>query len=227
MYPPEWEWALAGMNVFGVDIRGFGMSMDAVPKRSRWGYMLTRIESPETYVLRGAVCDYIQAVRIGKMLLGPEVSRTVLRGTSFAGGLALMAEAVLQTADLLVLAVPTFGWSEGRHFFVKAGSGSELNQYLEKRPEAAEDLMLVLRYFDPMNFAEWVRCPTLVGLGLQDDVVPAHTVYAIVNHLKGPHRVIEFPVSHTTSAEGELWKQFDEEWIGLALHGVLADFEKD
>lgn len=224
---PQWEWARAGMNVFGVDIRGFGLSERALPQRSRWGYMLTGIESPESYVLRGAICDYIQAIRIGRTLLGRQVSRIVIHGTSFAGGLALMAEAVSHRADLLVLAVPTFGWSEGRHFFVKAGSGSELNQYLEERPEAAEDLMLVLRYFDPMNFAGWIRCPTLVGLGLQDEVVPAHTVYAIVNHLSGPHRVIEFPVSHTTSAEEELWKRFEEEWIRLALEGVPANFEGD
>jgi len=87
--------------------------------------------------------------------------------------------------------------------------------------------MLVLRYFDAMNFAEWVRCPTLVGLGLQDDVVPAHTVYAIANHLGGPHKVVEFPVSHTTLAEEALWTQFDDEWIQLALNGLPADFGKD
>jgi cephalosporin-C deacetylase-like acetyl esterase len=223
---PKWEWGRAGMNVFGVDIRGFGLSTEALPHRSLWGYMLTGIESRESYVLRGAICDYIQAIWVGKTLLGAEVSRTVLQGTGFAGGLALMAEAASQVADVLALADPTFGWCEGRPCFVKAEPGSELDQYLEERPEAAEDLERVLRYFDPMNFAESVVCPTLVGLGSRD-VAPARSVRAIANHLAGPHRVMEFPVSQSTSAAEELWKQFDEEWIRLALHGVPANFGKD
>src|SRR3712207_8477025 len=65
----------------------------------------------------------------------------------------------------------------------------------------SDDAMVVLSYFDPMNFAANIRCPTLVGLGLEDDVVPAPTVYAIANHLGGPHEVIRLPVSHTRSEE--------------------------
>ena len=55
-----------------------------------------------------------------------------------------------------------------------------------------------------MNFAAAVRCPTLVGLGLEDDVVPAPTVYAIANHLSGPHEIIRLPVSHTERLEEKL-----------------------
>ncbi len=62
---------------------------------------------------------------------------------------------------------------EERSLFAKEGSGGEINRYLEAHPEREEDLMTVLSYFDPMNFANDVRCPTLVGLGLLDDVVPA------------------------------------------------------
>ena len=62
---------------------------------------------------------------------------------------------------------------EERSFLVKERSGDEIKRYLEAHPEREEDLMTVLSYFDPMRFANDVRCPTLVGLGLLDDVVPA------------------------------------------------------
>ncbi|HEX2108968.1 MAG TPA: acetylxylan esterase, partial [Rubrobacteraceae bacterium] len=52
---PMWRWAEAGVNVVGVEARGYGRSRDALPAPSRWGYALTGIESPEVYVLRGAV----------------------------------------------------------------------------------------------------------------------------------------------------------------------------
>ncbi|HEV2745490.1 MAG TPA: acetylxylan esterase [Rubrobacter sp.] len=99
-----------------------------------------------------------------------------------------MTEALLRVAELLVVAVLSFGWAEGRRFLVKEGSGGEINRYLEAHPEREEDLMTVLSYFDPMNFANDVRCPTLVNLGLLGDVVPAPMVRAIAGDLGGRTR---------------------------------------
>ena len=223
---PRWHWARAGVNALGVQIRGYGRSRDALPSASPWGYVLTGIEYPEKHVLRGAVCDYMRAVEVGREILGPLVSRTVLNGTSFAGGLAVMAESVLHVADFLVVAVPSFGWAEGRRLLVEEGSGHEINRYLEAHPEREEDVMVVLSYFDSMNFAAEIRCPTLVGLGLEDNVVPAPTVYAIANHLGGPHEVVRLPVSHTDLPEEKLWERFEAYWLRLAVEGVPPDFGK-
>lgn len=63
----RWDWARRGVNVFSVDIRGFGISRDALPHPSRWGYVLTGIESPETSVIRLAVCDYMQSARVARL----------------------------------------------------------------------------------------------------------------------------------------------------------------
>jgi len=219
-----WAWGRAGLNVVGVDIRGSGRSRDALPDVSRWGRLLTGIDAPEHHFLRGAVCDYMQAVLVAQRLLGEATSRWVIHGISFAGGLALMAEALLHRADLLAVGVPTFGWTEGRHFFVKSGSGREINDYIAARPDRAEDVMVVLRYFDAATFAPWVRCPTLVGLGRSDDVVPPETVYAIANHLRARHEIMEFPVSHTESPDEQHWEAFERYWIDLALTGVPDDF---
>jgi len=224
---PRHDWAKRGANVFGIDVRGFGLSAGALTQRSHWGYVLTGIETPETSVLRLAVCDYMQAARVALRLCGQQVSRTVFHGVSFAGGLALMAESILQQADLLAVGVPTFGWAEGRNLFVKQGSGAEINTFLQHRPGHTEDVMLVLRYFDAVNFADSIECPTLVGLGLHDEVVPAKTVYGIANHLAGPHQVMEFPVSHSDHPDEQQWSRFEETWIGLALMGVPASFGQD
>jgi cephalosporin-C deacetylase len=221
---PRWDWARRGVNLLGVDIRGFGISKAALPHPSRWGYVLTGIESPETSVIRLAVCDYMQAARVGQMLVGDRLSRTVFEGVSFAGGLALMAQAVTGRADLLAIGVPTFGWAEGRNLFVKSGSGAEISNYLTRRPDHLEDTMVVLRYFDAVNFADRVSCPTVLALGLEDDVVPAKTVYGIANHLTVPYELMEFPVSHTEGPEEEQWQRFESHWLQLALQGLPAAF---
>ncbi len=212
----QWKWAEQGFNVVGIDIRGFGRSAAAVPVLSRWGYVLTGIASPETSVLRGAVCDYLRAIHIARDLFEGRTSRRVTYGFSFAGGLALMAEALGGISDLLVVGVPTFGWAEGRYFLVKSGSGAEIARYLKERPEEAEDVMLVLRYFDAMNFAGMISCDTLIGLGLRDPVVPAETVYSIANHLSASCEIMEFPVSHTTLPEESRWGQFEARWLAIA-----------
>ena len=220
---PRWDWAKQGVNVLAVDIRGFGISRDALPNPSRWGYVLTGIESPETSVIRLAVCDYMQTGRVGRLLLGDRVSRCIYEGVSFAGGLALMAQAVTGDADLLAIGVPTFGWAEGRNLFVKAGSGKEISNYVERRPDVLEDTMLVLRYFDAVNFADCIRCYTVLALGLEDDVVPAKTVYGIANNLSAPYALMEFAVSHSDGPEEEQWAQFEGHWLRLAQQGLPAD----
>jgi cephalosporin-C deacetylase-like acetyl esterase len=210
----------------GVDVRGYGNSKHAAPDRAPSGYILTGSEAPETHILRGAVCDYMRAVEVAGDLLGAPAPRTVLHGFSFAGALAVMAEAQLQAADLLVLGVPSLGWAEGRRFFVTGGSGSEVNRYLDDGPEAhdEEDLMLVFRYFDSMNFADRIRCATLVGVGEVDHVVPAPTVRAIASHLGGPSEVMSFPVSHSQSPEERRWDEFEARWLRLAVDGVPQGF---
>jgi cephalosporin-C deacetylase len=224
---PMWHWARMGVNVLGVEARGYGRSSEALPSPSSWGYVLTGIESPEKHVLRGAVCDYMRAVEVGRGILDPFVSRMVLNGTSFAGGLAVMAESILQVADFLVVAVPSFGWAEGRRLLVEEGSGQEINRYLEAYPEHEEDVMVVLSYFDSMNFAAEIRCPTLVGLGIEDNVVPAPTVYAIVNHLRVPRQVVRLPVSHTDLPEEKLWDRFEAYWLRLTVEGIPPNFGEE
>lgn len=226
-FDPRWHWARAGVNVLGVQVRGYGGSRGALPSPSPYGYVLTGIESPqgpEGHALRGAVCDYIRVVEVGRELLGGRTSRLVLHGASFAGALAVMAEATLGVADLLVAAVPTLGWAEERRLLVREGSGAEIQRYLAEHPGREEAVMTVLSYFDTMNFARDVRCPALVGVGLKDRVVPAPTVYAVANHLGGPREVVELPVSHTDLPEEKLWEGFEERWLRLAVGGVPVGF---
>ena len=219
------HWAEDGVDVVGFDARGFGRSKDAVPDLSEHGYVTTGIESPETSILRGAVCDYIQAYRVAHYRLSARVvPRTIFCGTSFAGGLAVQAAAVSKVADLLAVGVPTFGWAEGRRRLAHKGSSSEINNYIARHPDREAAVMNTLRYFDTMNFADQVRCPTLVGVGRRDEVVPAATVYAVANHLSCFHEVREFPVSHSIEPEEILWQQFESEWLGLLKHGIDTGF---
>ncbi len=87
--------------------------------------------------------------------------------------------------------------------------------------------MVVLRYFDALNHAPGVRSPSVVGVGKVDDVVPAPTVYAIVNAMTAPCEVWQLPVSHSTSPSERLWSDFEIRWLnrGLGLRAIGGGME--
>lgn len=212
-----WPWARQGIHVFGIDIRGYGRSKNALLQVSPHGYALTGIESETTSVLRSAVCDYIRGVQVARELMNNKQQKTVMYGTSFAGALASMSAALTRYADLLVAAVPTFAWAQGRRHLVKQGSGAEINNYINAHPAMEDSVMRVLSYFDTMNFAPLIECDSFIGVGLEDPVVPAETVYAFINHLCCQKQIRHFPVSHTSLPEEKLWKNFEEEWLNAIL----------
>lgn len=210
-----WAWAQAGFDVLGFDTRGFGRSI--LPGRDP-GWILTGIESPQTSILRGAVCDYVRALEVGQALT-PLRSRTLAYGFSMAGAMALMAEAVSGRADMVAAGVPSFGWMQGRRRLVRQGSGHEVNGLLRAAPQREAEVMRTLAYFDTANFAALIAKPTLIGVGERDIIVPAPTVRAISNRLRCPHQVMSFPFSHTDRPEEALWQRFEQAWQRMLHSG--------
>lgn len=58
-----------------------------------------------------------------------------------------------------------------------------------------EKMTAAARYFDAMNFAPRVTCPTLVGIGLIDTACPPEGAVATVNQFKGPKKLILMPLA--------------------------------
>lgn len=217
------DWARHGAAVFGFDARGFGRSAAAAVVAAA-GYVLSGIESPTASILRGAVGDYLQAIRVARELLDGRATRTVCQGFSFGGALALMGAAFTPDADLLAIGQPTFGWHAERRRVALAGSTDQLNRFLAAQPWRAEQVLATLEYFDTLHFAPLVRQPAFVGIGLDDDVVPSRTVLAVVNHLRGPLELRLLPVSHSADPRESLWRDFHEEWLEYTVAGLPADF---
>lgn len=64
----------------------------------------------------------------------------------------------------------------------------EIRAFLRRNgdPEVERRAMTTLAYHDVMNLAPEVRCPALVGIGLEDAITPPSTVFAAYHHLAGP-----------------------------------------
>jgi cephalosporin-C deacetylase-like acetyl esterase len=49
------------------------------------------------------------------------------------------------------------------------------------------------RYFDAMNFAPRIKVPGLIGIGLIDTTCPPEGIYATINQIKAPKKVVLMP----------------------------------
>jgi cephalosporin-C deacetylase-like acetyl esterase len=199
-----------GADLFCFDVRGFGLSRSACEVDPR-GYILTGLTDPRTSILRGAVCDYVRAAEVARRL-GAGRTGVVFHGRSYGGALAFLAQGLTARAAYLAVALPTFGWVDGRRQLVTRGSGQEINDHLARNPRLEAAAMATLRYFDTVNVADRIACPTLMGVARRDEVVPAATVYAIANHMDPPPEIIELPVGHSTDDEERRWTDFDKRW---------------
>ena len=57
----------------------------------------------------------------------------------------------------------------------------EIDDYLRLHPERRQVVEETLAYFDGINFADKIRCPIIVSIGLQDNVCPPETGYTVFN----------------------------------------------
>lgn len=217
------DWAQRGFSVFGFDARGFGRSAQSV-EVSEHGYVVTGVESPQTSILRGAVADYLQAVRVARALLADQVTSVGYYGFSFGGGLALMAAGLSRDPDLVVVGQPTFGWNEERFRLALAGSALHIKEYVDRFPWRRDTVNSTLDFFDTLHFAPLIHAPVFLGIGLDDDVVPSRTLLALANYLNTRVEVRILPVSHSADPRESLWQKFKEEWLGCLADGLPDEF---
>jgi cephalosporin-C deacetylase len=66
-----------------------------------------------------------------------------------------------------------------------------------------------MSYFDTLNLADRIRCPVFLGVGLQDDVCPPATIFAVYNRISSPKEFRVYPrAQHWVGAahDQERWR---------------------
>jgi cephalosporin-C deacetylase len=190
------HWVAEGYAVLTVDVRGQGgESEDNQTYRpgAVGGWMTRGIDDPQTYFYRDVYGDVVQTVEV--LAAQPEVDATRIgtMGGSQGGGLSLAAAALNQRVVATVPDVPFLCHFRRAHEVSDTAPYREFDDYLLRHPHREEQMWRTLRYFDILNFAERVRCPALVSVGLKDLVCPPSTIYAVYNHLGGTKELAVYP----------------------------------
>jgi cephalosporin-C deacetylase len=176
------EWARKGYIALSVAPRGKLRSM----RQFNPGYpnLLTHnIVDRHTYAYRGFYVDTWRGIDF--LLSRPEVepTRIGVTGTSQGGGLTICTAAMRPEIRAAAAGAPYLCGYLDAIELTHTYPYEEINDYLRQHPDRRPAVEETLAYFDGLNFADHITCPIIVNIGLQDNVCPPETGYALFNRI--------------------------------------------
>ena len=165
--------------------------------RTEWnlegGTKLTyHLTDKERYYYRGAFMDCVRGVDF--LASRPEIDpgRIAAWGRSQGGGLTL-AVAALDGRVAAALAEEPFLCNYPVAAGLTSSPYKELHDYLAEHPDQREAALATLAYFDPLNLADAIACPTLVNIGLKDGTCPYDTIFPVFANIPSMKGLLVYP----------------------------------
>jgi cephalosporin-C deacetylase len=176
------EWARQGYIALSVAPRGKLRSM----RQFNPGYpnLLTyNIVDRHTYAYRGFYADAWRGIDF--LLSRPEVepTRIGVTGSSQGGGLTITTTAMRPEVRAAAAGAPYLCGFMDAIALTQTYPYEEINDYLRLYPDSRPQVAETLAYFDGINFADRIICPIIVNIGLQDNVCPPETGYALFRRI--------------------------------------------
>ena len=177
--------AAMGYAVFSAAPRG-KLRSNGVFNPGYPGLLTHNIDDRDSYGYRGV---YMDAIRAFDFLDGlPEVDsdRLGVRGSSQGGALTLMTSSLRSDkVNAAAAGAPYLCSMLDAASLTRSYPYEEINDYLRLYPERRDRVREVLDYHDIHNFVDQITCPIIVNIGLQDDVCPPETGFAVFDAIGG------------------------------------------
>jgi len=179
---------------FALNPRGHGNSKDDIDaKGGEYMYLDFDPNRPERYIYVGAYMDCVRAVDF--LASRPEIDKTRIgvEGGSQGGGLSFATAALDPRIAFCAPDIPWLGDWVG-YLAASDWPNEHYPELIEKFPGLTfADINRVLSYVDTMNLAEWIRCPVLMSVGLQDSVCPPRNSFATYNRVRSKKEYRVYP----------------------------------
>lgn len=184
------SWARLGYAVLSLAPRG-KLRSHASFNPGYPGLLVHNIIDRDTYSYRGFYLDALRG--LDALLTRPEVDagRIGVHGGSQGGALSIVLAALRAgTVRCSAPSAPYLCGIAAATRLTRSYPYEEINEYLRAHPDHRGLVERAVSYFDGVNFAPMIRCPTLVTVGLVDDVCPPETGFALHDALGGPKQLL-------------------------------------
>ena len=147
------------------------------------GYLSNGLQSRDTYYMQRVCAGLVRAVDY--LVTRPEWDgRNILvQGNSQGGGLGLALAALDSRVTALAIAHPALADMAAYAEKGRTGGYPHFGRKY-KDIQLTPQVIQTLQYYDAVNFARLVKCPTYMTWGYNDNVCPPTTSYAVWNVLK-------------------------------------------
>jgi cephalosporin-C deacetylase len=184
--------AMAGFAVLTLYPRGQGQS------RQEWELehstkLTYHVTDKEKYYCGGAYMDCLRGLNFLSSRDEIDSDRIGMWSRSQGSGLTL-AMAALSPHNLgVAVAEEPFLCNFPVAAHIAANPYRELCDYIAQHPEQEQAALDTLAYFDPLNLAESIQCPTLVNIGMKDETCPYNTIMPVFEKITAPKAIHIYP----------------------------------
>ena len=172
------EWARRGYAALGAAPRG-KLRSNAQFNPGYPGLLTYGIVDRNVYSYRGFYVDAWRAVDFLLSRDEVDAERIGVTGSSQGGGLTLCTAALWPEIRAAAAGAPYLTGYLDSIELTHTYPYEEINDYLRLNPESRGQVVETLNYFDCINFADKITCPIIVNIGLQDNVCPPETGFAL------------------------------------------------
>jgi cephalosporin-C deacetylase-like acetyl esterase len=165
-----------------INVRGQGNSRDVIHP-IREDYITLNVGDKNKYVMRGAIMDCVRAIDFVCSRRDLDTSRIEISGGSMGGFLAVALAGLDNRIKLVSAQNPILCDVRNLEGVVKWPIYDIKNYVKDKPGMSFAKVMDNLDYFDIKNFAQNIRVPITVGIGLLDHLAPPENEFAFYNNL--------------------------------------------
>jgi len=190
-------WPAAGYAHLVMDTRGQGSAWapgdtpDPVGSDpAHPGFMTRGILSRDTYYYRRVFTDAVRAIEAATSHPLVDKSRIAVVGGSQGGGISLAAAGLEPKVTAIMADVPFLCDFPRAVRITPRDPYPEISRFLSIHRDKVDRVFDTLRYFDGTVFAQRIKAPALISVGLMDTICPPSTVFAAYNALASTDKTL-------------------------------------
>jgi cephalosporin-C deacetylase-like acetyl esterase len=215
---PSLAYANEGFIVLNIDIHGLSPLMnneDYQNVSNAFGdYMYNKLDDRDNYYYRSVYTGCVRAIDFLTGLPEFDGKNVVVTGGSQGGALAIVTAALDKRITCLSAFYPALSDMTG-YLHGRAGGWPHLLNTANQATTNKPDKIRTIGYYDVVNFAKHITVPGFYSWGYNDNVTPPTSVFAAVNSIKAPKKIVITPISgHWRFAETQ---QESLNWIKKQL----------